>query len=322
MKRLLLALVGLLLGLVLAEGALRQFFVELPSLDALRRSPYASKPFLAGNHRIDHSLDCGGFVSPREDRNATIGEGEPLSLWAIGDSVTWGMGVLPEDSFVHQLAAKIAAEEGRQVVFRNLAMPGAGFCQLVRQLNTGLQAGAPDVLLMGLFADDLEHRAWLAVDGETIGLPDQIQNRQLRWWARRSYVVNLAWFAVAPRTSGERRFVDDVGQRAFAGHMRQIAADMDARGGRLVVVLLSPVGLHRCPPDAPMSERCGWMGSDLDLIAQMLDDAGVEYLDLRGFWDDAPDVSLPAERHFQLAVHPNAEGHARIFQAVWVHYSE
>lgn len=323
MKRLVLVLAGVLLGLLGAEGILRWLYVELPSLDALRRSPYASTPFLAGtSHAIDASIDCEGFIVPRENRNAILGTGEhSMSLWAVGDSMTWGMGVAAADSYVHQLARRLASERQAQVTVRNLAMPGAGFCQIVRQLNTGLQDGMPDVVLMGLFADDLEHRAWVAVDGETIGIPSQITHPTLRWWARRSHVVNLVWFAIAPRTAGARRFVDEASQAAIVTHLRTLKERFEQNGTHFVVALLAPVGFADCPPDAPADDRCGWMTDDLVLLRQLLDTADIDAIDLRTLWQPGEEAVLPQERNMPLPIHPNADGHTRIADAIWPHLS-
>ena len=319
MKRWLLALVSVLVGLLLVEGSLRLLYLDLPSLDALRRSPYKTKRFLVhGRQTLDPDLSCSGFVVPREERSRVVGKGSTdLALWAIGDSLTWGMGVEAEESYPYLLAGELSAALGEKVRLRNLAMPGAGFCQIVRQLNTGLQNGTPDIVMMGLFADDLEHRAWLAFEGETIGLPDQIENLSLRWWARRSYAVNLAWFATAPRTAGTRRLIDPPGQASFIRNMRRVERDIAAGGGRLVVAVLPPAGLGRCDPAALIRTRCGWMRQDMHLIARLLDEAGIDYVDLREIWDDAPDVTLPTEQHANPPIHPNAEGHALISAAIW-----
>jgi lysophospholipase L1-like esterase len=319
MRRWALAFAGLVVGLVAAEGLLRLGYRDLPSLVALRRSPYKSKRFLVtGRQAPDPSMNCYGAVSGRQDRDAVVGSGPvKRSLWAVGDSVTWGMGVLAQESYPHRLAEKIAVDSGATVTLENLALPGAGFCQTLRQLNTALDAAPPDVVLMGLFADDLESRAWLAFEGETIGLPDQIINLQLRWWARRSYLVNLSWFAIAPRTSGTTRLIDPPGQESFIRHVRAAADRVDAAGGQLIVALLPPAGLAQCPQDAPIKERCGWMREDLDLIARLLDEAGSDFIDLRQLWADGADHTLPAEREMGLAVHPNADGHARVAEAIW-----
>ncbi|MEL6343893.1 MAG: SGNH/GDSL hydrolase family protein [Myxococcota bacterium] len=312
---------GVLVGLLLAEGGLRLVYPALPSLAALSDSPYQVERFRVDpNQQFDDGTNCEGFVLGREARDARIGpEPHAGQLWVIGDSVSWGMGVKPAETYAQMLGERFAEETGQGVRLRNLSMPGAGFCMILRRLNTELSRATPDAVVMGLFADDLEAYALLAYDGHLIALPDTIQRPPLRWLAGRSYLVNIAWFAVATRQDGPLRFIDGNGRGAFTRHMGRVLDRLEDKGVSVVIALIPPVGAADCPPDPPLKSRCRWMLDDLDLLAEMVDELGVEAVDLRELWaeGDSRAMGLAVEQTLELVIHPNADGHRALSEAIW-----
>jgi lysophospholipase L1-like esterase len=73
----------------------------------------------------------------------------------VGDSFTWGYGVAEDEAYPAVLGRLLAARTGRAVEVVNLGIPGAGPLDYRWHLeHTGL-ALAPDVVVVGLFANDV-----------------------------------------------------------------------------------------------------------------------------------------------------------------------
>lgn len=316
--RIALAAASLTGALLMAEAGLRCTTPTLPSLAALHDRPDLLEPFLVepGQRRRDERR-CDQTVRDPRGRDVTFGSTEPIrTLWFAGDSMTAGMGVGSGEAWPDRLAQQLQARIRGTVVVRNLALPGVGYCEVLRRVHSELQFGHPDVVLIGLFADDLEARAMLATDGGLVGLPHTIASDTLRWWARRSYAINLAWFASTSRPSGPVRFIDGPGRRAFQTHMVAVTDRVRAAGAEPLVVLLEPVGAADCSASMPAdpTHRCSWMPDDLALMATLLDEVGVETVDTRGLWHAVGAAAIESERGRGLAIHPDADGHAALAQ--------
>ena len=315
-----LALAGLAVGLVVVEAGLRGSYPTLPSLAALHDRPDLLEPFrVAEGQRFRDDRVCDQVVRQPRGRDVSFGSGEPTrTVWFAGDSMTAGMGVELGEAWPEQLGQRMQAQLGGRVVLRNLALPGVGYCEVLRRVHSELQFGQPDVVVVGLFADDLETRALLARDGQLVGLPHTIPSPTLRWLARRSYAANLAWFAVHSRPDGPVRFIDGPGRRAFQDNLVALTAAIREAGATPLVALIEPVGAANCgqPGAAEAAPRCTWMPDDLALMADLLDEAGVSYLDTRGVWEALGATAIPEEAGQPLPIHPDAASHARF--AEWL----
>lgn len=310
-RRLALSLLGLCAGLALAEGALRLRYDGLPSLAGVEGSRYAVHDGLA--------YDCATDLTPRDRGGLVAGAGAPgRTMWVLGDSVANGQGVRFEETYGALLAARLAAAEGRAVQVVNMALPGAGACGVLARLEQALGQGAPDLVLLGLFTDDLEARAMVAVEGAPVAFPDRVQQPLGRALVSRSYLANLAWFAgLLGRADRQERFVDSETRASLGPRVAGLVRQVEAAGGRAVVSLVAPVGTPRCAQ--PPTGRCAWMAEDGALMARLLADAGVEVADLRGLWPDDPGLLLPQERPAELPIHPSAAGHRLLAEALWPH---
>jgi len=312
--RLALAAASLGIATAIAEAGLRGSYPTLPSLAALHDRPDLMQPFLveAGQRRRDDRV-CDQVVREPRGRDVSYGSAEPVrTLWFVGDSMTSGMGVEPGQEWPAQLAQRLQDRTQGQVVVRNLALPGVGYCEVLRRAHSELQFGRPDLVFIALFADDLESRALLARDGRLVGLPHTIESDALRWAARRSYAVNLGWFAMAGRPEGPVRFIDGPGRAAFQRNVAALTDKVRALGAEPVVVLMEPVGAASCADAlaADPTHRCGWMADDLSLMATLLDEVGVEAIDTRGLWSSQSIQPSPSERDAAMAIHPDGAGHA------------
>ena len=197
-----LVVLGVVVGFVCAEVGARALYPALPSLAALHDRPELIEQFEVEGLRQRDDLNCVQHLKDQRGRDVVYGAGEPRRvLWFAGDSMTAGMGVEPGEAWPEQLTEMAVEALGGAVVVRNLAVPGIAYCEVLRRVHSELQHGQPDVVFLSLFGDDLESRALLARDGQLIGLPHTIASPALRWAARRSYVVNLGWFAASSRPS-------------------------------------------------------------------------------------------------------------------------
>lgn len=313
------ALAALVVGLGLAEAALRLYHGTLPSLAALQDRPDLVERYrVAPGQRMREDLACDREIADARGRDVPVGQGSrDLRLWVSGDSMAYGMGVEPGQGFADRLAARLQQSlPDTRVHLRNLSLPGLGYCGALEQVHSELQHGRPDLVLLSLFADDLESRALLAKDGRLVGLPHTIRQPALRWLARRSYAVNLAWFVMRPKPTGALRFIDAIGQEAFQRNLRALVDRVEGLGARPVVVLLNPVGAPRCDSRRATEDRCGWMLADADLMARLMDEAGLPFIDLRRLWEQVPAAPIAAEREMAVPIHPDAAGHAAIAEAV------
>ncbi len=144
-----LALGALLLVLAVLEGALRVRYSTLPSLAALADGTLETERYIPpgweDRDRPAPGADPNGCRDPLAFAGrrpawtrSTEGSGETLHLWALGDSLTMGHGVEPEESFAALLAERIAATTGRPVRLSNLGVNGANYCEPLRELHNRL----------------------------------------------------------------------------------------------------------------------------------------------------------------------------------------
>lgn len=320
---------GLLLGLMLAEGALRASYETLPSLAPAKAADFDTEPFATlEGHTGPFSEDkkCHRVRQPGVSPSASVtrsGAGEPpVKLWFTGDSVTRGMGVHPLEAFPEVVADQLAETLGREVVLTNLAYSGAGYCGVLNAVHQHLSAAAPDLVVVVLFSDDLENRAMLRVGGEVVGFPSTVRQPVARRLVRSSYLANLVWFSRIRRAGDPpRRFVGHGGRRDFAEAQQKLEAEVTAAGGVVLRVILPAPGVPFCPPGDDELDRCTWMVSDLDLMADMVEDLDMEAVDLREVWSgfsSAPAIPEELRNHDpgNLPVHPDKSGHIAIADAL------
>ena len=329
---------GLLLGLGLAEAAVRLIYIDLPSVANLRGTEYEVHPFeVRGmlSRRRDPDLRCKETTYIDTERNrpgikdadrvTTKTYGKPsladsLRLWVIGDSMVAGMGLKTGQAFGFHLAGRLATIAGRTVELLNLGMPGAGYCALLRRAHATLDEQKPGLLLVALFADDLEDRAMMEVHGKPVLFHDRLDEAWLQALVSRSYLANLIWFAVETRTTrSQRRFIDAKGQASFGRGMAGLRRRVTEEGGRLLVVILSPVGFSTCPSPAAPHSRCDWMARDIALMSRLLRAEDVPLLDLTDLWHRVPAKAVPRERFMAetwRGIHPDADGHRAIAEQV------
>lgn len=298
--RLLAAILGAALARGSAEVGLRLLYPALPSLVGLQG--WSWQP------------------TPCQEGAVVAGEGGPRALGmpligVFGDSVAAGFGL--DDRQRQRFGALLAAAlsgGGQPWAEWNEGRPGAGWCPSVQTAAQRVQQHQIRIAVLELFADDLAVHARLQHHGRMIRFPAQA-SPALRPLIEGSWLLNLIWLAAsAADPSPDRRALSPDDQAAFLHAISALSRTAAAQHIPLVIALLPPIGLGRCPADPPAASACAWMPHDLALLADLLIASGAPWLDLRDVYGaDAP--AVPAERDQPpggLALHPDPGGHRRI----------
>lgn len=327
-----LVLAGLLVGLGLGELAMRLLHPRtLPSLEALDGADTREVgEFMRWN---DASLRAAG-CRPTEpaklhyrQRNATYAPaGKPpspaaLKLWVAGDSLVAGWGVGPNQAWPHVLAQQAANALDERVMLTLAGGGGLGYCEILSDLHVLLDRSRPDVVVVQIFADDLEQRALLALNSGVAARPDAAPG-PLAWLARRSWLANRVWFAWVTRLSGAAplRAADASSQRQFLRALDGIEARLTEAGAKTLFALVPPAGIQRCE-GAPAWSDCDWLSQDMSWMATALEASEHRWVDLRSIWETHDPETLRDEEaawreRGRLPVHPGEGGHAALAEAV------
>lgn len=329
--RIALAIASVVLGALLAEAALRRRYDTLPSLSAAGDAAWATRPSSFQDAPLPHApvplptAVCNPHTTLRSEPAWSTGPGQPgLILWVIGDSFTDGVGAPQQQGFAWVLARLVAQAHGHPVQLVELGESGAGFCRAVQTAEAALREPAPpDLVVVQLFADDFETHTLMSIGGGVIRSPTTEPDPRVRRLVSRSYLANLLWFGQSlARGIRPARHVDTATQAWFRDHMARLRSSFAEAGIGLVVTLLAPTGLHLCPAEPRPETRCAHFSEDMVLIGNLLDEAGVPFVDLREHWLGKPEMVQGAELEavhkgeLEAAVHPDAAGHESIARAL------
>ncbi len=313
---------GVLLSFGLAEAGLRAFEPGVPSLaawfalDERDRSEVQSwtDPTPEPADCRD-AADLGHWSAP--PRRSHHGPGKASqTLWVAGDSLVHGWGVAQGASWPEQLADQLVAADGRSRKLSRLGGPGLGFCGWVRDVHRALDAGRADLVLLQVFADDLEHRRLVRVRGHLLARPDH----PLLW---HSFLANRLWFAWL-QWAGDADGLRHRDRRTDLRFRRVLRVLVDRLDGLQVpwhLLLVAPAGFSRCAAPHDSWGDCDWLSADLKRMADLLADEDIPFFDLRGI-EGSPDFdTLPDEEQAwtdvgRLPIHPGPRGHRRIANEV------
>lgn len=318
MRRILLVLAGLLVALVLAEGALRVRYPLPPSLSAMAGALPERAAARAGK---DLAL-CRDWASvPLSLLSRGAAPGQP-ELWVSGDSVAMGWGVESGASFGSLLADRVRAATGTSLRYANDGTGGGSLCTLLARARHVATARPPTWAVLAVFADDLQDHGAMYVDGRLVAWPESRFDPPLSTLLRTSWLANLAWFASVSR--------DPAGLDAAIPpeeHALVVAAIADTdrllheRGVTPLWLLLPPAGRDVCRTGYAPGSRCAMLEAGMVTLRGLYARAGVPLLDLTDLFTGQADMALAREAvqtgPDAVPIHPNERGHARIAAAVW-----
>ncbi len=157
-SRALLIAAGLLLGLLVGELLVRAFGPEIPVV--FRDSIVASDDPAQGYTLRPGAPDGESRISTAGLRDRELAHAKPpgvVRIAAIGDSITFGFGNEPGESFPKQLEALLnacAGEGGARVEVLNLGVPGYNTVQIAARLRAVGLAFEPDAVVYGYSLND------------------------------------------------------------------------------------------------------------------------------------------------------------------------
>jgi hypothetical protein len=166
-RKFLLLLLTLVAGLLIGEFGLRVSGLARPVMRAyvgeFENRPlgqdFVADPFTGWRPRADHEFrwDLEGREIPYriDARGRRIGSAEPArgprTLMVAGDSFSFGVGVLYEESFARRIADRLGGFE-----LQNISAPGYGLDQIWLSIREALREERPDLLVVGLYPNDFD----------------------------------------------------------------------------------------------------------------------------------------------------------------------
>jgi lysophospholipase L1-like esterase len=143
---------------LLAEAGLRLVAPPADSADLWRKLPsaveWSGRPNVRGVHAgVPVSFNGLGY---RDAERATQPAPGAVRVLALGDSVTFGMGVSQERTYPRQTEALLSTLHGGPVEVLNLGMPGYNTLHQLAQLRELGLALQPKVVVVGFLYNDIE----------------------------------------------------------------------------------------------------------------------------------------------------------------------
>jgi hypothetical protein len=337
------------LGLVLVmEVALRLLYGALPSLSVAmspfvpedRPSVVAPGPDLPLCREAQQERPPGAGEAPPPPVGwirEVPGEGELVTVFVVGDSGALGAGVEPEQTYAYGIAERLGKLTSRPIRLFDLGYNAASYCGYLQELHHHLDRVTPDLVVVHMFADDLEQQALVLAGGVLRADPSQIQNGGVSWLLSNVYVVNWVWWQglrlVVHRTTADGgdipqwvengpRIIPEQTMDNFGSSMAHLEQRLQDEGVLQFNFLSSPVGWGMCSETPSPTSECGWLAHDLSAMSVQLDKSGVSWMDVRDIWERESSSVQDLEMRFfkeqgRLPIHPNERGHKVILEALW-----
>ncbi|HJT60305.1 MAG TPA: SGNH/GDSL hydrolase family protein [Burkholderiales bacterium] len=313
---------------LLAEAGLRLMAPPADSAGLWRKLPtpveWSGQPNGRGMHAgVPVAFNDFGY---RDVRRAAVPAPGTVRVLALGDSVTYGMGVAQEHTFPRQTEGLLSAARGAPVEVLNLGMPGYNTLHqlaLLREMGLALQ---PKIVVVGFLYNDIELSSAQKEGGVVTQQPAESLPRSIKsqfnaaalWLKQHSLFV--AW--LSPRLGNVLRplGVKGLGQvgevkdqyvdsnpnwrrmQAALLEMKQLTAE---RGIELVVMII--------PAMARFSDATYPIKEYHQAVAGFCRSNGIKVLDLLpAFWGgDGTQYWISATDG-----HPNAQGQRIIAEAL------
>ena len=321
--------VAALIPCLIAEGGLRLVAPPADSADLWRKLPTAAEWSGQPNGRGMHAGVPVAFnaFGLRDAQRPVLPAPGAVRVLALGDSVTFGMGVAQDQTYPRQTEALLSAIRGAPVEVLNMGMPGYNTLHQLAQLREIGFALQPKIVVVGFLYNDIELSSAQKGQGSTstqaaqTSLPRKIKSQvNGAWLWLKQHSLFVAW--LSPRLGNALRplgfkglgqvgevkdqFVDTNPnwrrmQEALL-EMRQLSAE---RGIELVVMII--------PAMAKFSDATYPIKEYHQAVAGFCRSNGIKVLDLLpAFWGgDGTQYWISATDG-----HPNAQGQKIIAEAL------
>lgn len=304
-----LALVGaaLLVSLLLVEG-LARLLGEDPSLVrfSIRGVPT----------RQVGGVTLWSHRTPRADADAgrrAAADPGALRILALGDSITYGVGLAASDTYPERLRAALTARTGRRVEVLNLAVPGYNTAQQNAAYAEVASTLRPDVVLLQYWQDDVRQHRVLAghvVDTSEVAERDGqlvVQVLPVPPAVNDLLVVHSRLYGLLTRRVAARRIqAQPLDWSRVAVPLAEIAARAQRDGAAMLILASPDLGGETALPPAGLAE-----------LRQSGAAAGVEVLDVSDWLQ-----GIPARQIAMDSCHFNAEGHRLVGERLADHLVE
>ena len=299
--RVLLVLGGVILGLLAAEGVMRLVYRQPAVPMDMERIEARARHFSQVPTRLK-----GAF-----------------NLAVVGDSVVEGVGAPPDQGVADLLGRRLGQTTGLNVRVIRRGRSGANLQQKVELSRDIVKNRVADLVVVVLFSDDLNFGRMVARRGEVIDLLDKRPSWLMRTLVSRSYLVNALWMVWRATVHQTRtQFLTHQERAHMVSMMGELGQQARAANIPLVLSILPASGMALCPPRPEPGSGCNVALLTMDTMAEILREANQAFVDLRFIWADGrpriPQIELDDMHSGKLgiAVHPNAEGHAMVAEAL------
>jgi lysophospholipase L1-like esterase len=248
----------------------------------------------------------------RDEREIPAEKGDEFRIFALGDSITVGLGVAAEDTYARQLET-LLRDPARPLRVVNGGVTGYAVWQEVEVLKEKGRAVLPDVVTLAFYWNDLYPKPDPVVPlatGKSGGVQDPVQRNPYLRMLKRSrglLFIRERWASLAnsqwPTFDWAHREMIYTGgsspylEQAFAD-VRQSLAEFATlrRDGFVPVLLILPLPMQVQQPDQPLTH----MQQRIEAMAR---EVGIKTLDLlpalRRAYAEQPDVYIPWDyEHF------------------------
>ncbi len=141
----------------------RSFYTYKPLCTWSTEYPSNPRGYFDDHNRISYRMNSAGF----RDREFTPRRANICRIVAIGDSLTMGEGVWPEDAYPRALEVRLR-HSGYCVEVYNLGVGGYGIRDVAAALDVVLAEHRPDAVIFGYYLNDISRPAFDRWVSETL----------------------------------------------------------------------------------------------------------------------------------------------------------
>lgn len=275
----------------------RSFYTYKPLCTWSTEYPSNPRGYFDEHNRISYEMNSAGY----RDREFAQRRAEVCRIVAVGDSLTMGEGVWPEDAYPRALEARLR-QSGHSVEVFNLGVSGYGIRDVAAALDFVLAEYRPDAVIFGYYLNDISRQAFDRWVSETLDTrkatvresPFRVVNfvREALWGWRftRRYVAFMTTV-----------YQDDSRWQDLTHFLSVIQHRVESAGAVFEVVVFPDLNLvgRGSYAFAPIHSR----------LAEFFHQVDIDFIDLTDAFDDYGAARLKVH---PVDAHPNEIAHSMV----------